>query len=275
MYILVLSFLLSLHAEATCRFRKDVTALTSLSGPVTLLLKDLGLLSSPVVKAVSIFHPVSNKDFKGEFLPGGIFLSPEKIQSFSGTVIFYDESRELERMFLRYPKVQSLAIKTRGLMPLEAHQVASGALSPYLIDCDLKQAELRLSHRLTHLKSLIKNKPSILFFLGKLGEQRFPELLMVHDGVVKWLIQQNLILTYPSPLGYVSWSAKIMMDFKSALNIGLNDSGQKEHRSLEKTKIGLNLTYPGALIPGKGQVEAMIYLFEKITELPKQASDGP
>lgn len=269
MYILLLSLLLPLLTWADCTFQKDVKSLYSLSGPVTLMLKDLNLLNSPVVKAVSIFHPVAKQDFKGELLPGGVFLSPEKIQSLTGSLVFYDESRELERIFSRYPKITAIAVKTRGLTPMDAHKMTAKVLSPYLDQCDLKAPEQQLSERLTRLQSLIKKKPAILFFLGKIGDQRLPELLIVQDGAVKWLIQQQLIQTYPSPLGYVNWSAKVLIDYGHALKIGVIDPGNKDVTELVKTQSGYNLTYPGALIPGRGQVEALIYLFEKLNERPE------
>jgi hypothetical protein len=124
------------------------------------------------------------------------------------------------------------------------------------------------------LQSLLTKKPAILFFLGQVGDQRLPELLMVQDGVVKWMIEKNLITTYPSPLGYVNWSAKELINLSHALKIGLVDSGNKGVTKLEKTKIGYNLTFPGALIPGRGQVEAMIYLLKELSARPGQAYNG-
>ncbi len=88
---------------------------------------------------------------------------------------------------------------------------------------------------------------------------------MVNDGVVKWLVDEELIKTYPAPLAYVNWSAKIMQGLpKDSYKVGIKDSGNSLEEKIEKSAQIINLTYPGSLIPGSGQVEAMIYLFKNL-----------
>lgn len=87
-------------------------------------------------------------------------------------------------------------------------------------------------------------------------------MLMVNDGIVKWMKDEKLIETYPSELPYVNWSPKILNQLpKETYRVGLIDSGHSMETKLEKKNKVINLTYPGALIPGRGQVDAMIYFF--------------
>lgn len=264
MPVFLLSFLFSVSVLA-CEFSPETKGVYSLSGTVTLLLKDLGLLNKPQVKAVSVFHPVSKNDFKGEFLPGGVFLSHQSIQKLAGSIVYFDESRELARIFSRYPEIQAIEVKTRSMTPVEAVVSVEKLLLPIVKSCPQNQKE-KMARKLFQLKSLIKSKPHILFFLGHIQNGKYPELLMVQDGVVKWMVDEKLISTYPSELAYVNWSAKLMNSLpKNAYKVGIKDSGSEMKTELKKSDHVLNLTYPGSLIPGDGQVDAMIYLFKDTT----------
>jgi hypothetical protein len=265
MSILLASFILFFSNAFACDFRKDVKSVYSLSGPITLALRDLGLIKNKTLKGVSIFHPISKKEFKGEFLPGGVFLSHNTIKSFNGSLIFYDESRELSRMFSRYKEIHSIEIKSRAVTPLEVMTHLEAQLAPYLVGCDLSGLSKKLKERQDYLKSIAAEKLTMLFFLGAIQNEKYPDLLMVNDGVVKWLVTEKLIKTYPSTLAYVNWSAKIMQELpKDYLKVGIKDSGNSLEEKIEKKDRVINLTYPGALIPGSGQVEAMIYLFKNL-----------
>lgn len=262
MPILLLSLLFALNSFA-CDFSKEVKGVYSLSGVTTLLLKDLGLLKNPRLKAISVFHPVSPKEFPGEFLPGGVFLSHDSVKKLNGSVVFYDESRELTKILSRYPGIKAVEVKTRSLTPIEVIRKFSD-LNSYFNNCPLKDQVSKIQQSLIELRSLIVGKPKVLFFLGSFQFGKSPEMLMVQDGVVKWMIEEKLIQTYPSELAYVNWSSKIMNELAGYKKIGIKDSGKEMKRKIEKSGEGLNLTYPGSLIPGFGQVEAMIYLFKNI-----------
>ncbi len=261
MIALALSFLYSLSLMA-CDFRPEVKSVYSLSGPVSLAFRDLGLLKSTKLKGVSVFHPIEKEKFSGTYLPGGVFLSHDTVKSLAGSLIFYDESRELGRILKRYPSIKSIEIKTRSLNPLEVILLMEKELASYVWACDLNSMSSRMVTRLSELKKIIPKKKTIFFFLGPIQSGRLPELLMVQDGVVKWMLDQKLITTYPSPLAYVNWSSKILNTFqKDILKVGIVDSGSRMQKERKISQAGINLTFPGSLIPGFGQVEAMIYLF--------------
>lgn len=265
MITLLISLLLGISTAYSCDFAKDIKSVYSLSGPVTLILKDLDLLKNEKLKGVSVFHPMAKKDFHGTFLPGGVFLSHDTIKGLAGSVLFYDESRELTRIFSRYEGIKAVEIKTRSLTPLEVMQAMELQLKPYLIGCDLGKLTSQLKTRLAELKKMTRKDSTFLFFLGLIQNNKFPELVMVQDGVVKWMIQEKLLRTYPSELAYVNWSARIVNNLpKNTFHVGLKDSGSTMDTEIKKHDHIINLTYPGALIPGSGQVEAMIYLFKNL-----------
>jgi hypothetical protein len=264
MLALLVSLLISFSTHA-CEFSPKVKSVYSLAGSVTLALRDLDLIKTPKLLGISIFHPVDKKVFRGEILPGGIFLSHDTIKRLKGSVLFYDESREMTRILSAYPEVTAIQVKTRGLTPVQVVEQTNSQLKPFLNNCDLKIVSQKLEQKLKILKNVIPAKSSLLFFLGTIVNNRLPELLMVNDGVMKWLMDEKLIQTYPSPLSYVNWSAKILLEMPNqAIRLGVKDSGSEMTQKVEKLDHHINLTYPGALIPGSGQVEAMIYLFENL-----------
>jgi hypothetical protein len=119
--------------------------------------------------------------------------------------------------------------------------------------------------KLRELKVLANKKETFVFFLGLIRGNKLPEMLIVKDGVVKWLSEERLIKTYPSELAYVNWSARVMSHLpENTYRIGLKDSGGDLIQEIEKFENVINLTYPGSLIPGIGQVDAMIYLFKNL-----------
>lgn len=265
MIIFLASLIFLTSHSFACEFSPKVKSVYSLSGPITLALKDLGLIKSKKLKAVSTFHPVSKKEFSGEFLAGGVFLSHSMIKSFSKSVVFYDESRELTRIFSRYPEVKTIEVKSRTLTPLEVMTSIESELAPYVSGCDLSELSKKIKQRQDYLKTIIPKNLTVLFYLGEIKGNKYPDLLMVNDGIVKWLVGEKLIKTYPSELAYVNWSAKIMQSIPdSAFKIGLKDSGDSLEVKMKREGNAVNLTYPGALIPGTGQIEAMIYLFKNL-----------
>lgn len=265
MIVLLLSIFFSISISYSCDFAKRIKSVYSLSGPVTLVLKDLDLLKNLKLRGISVFHPVAQKDFHGVFLPGGVFLSHETIKSLSGSVLFYDESRELSRVLSRYQDIKAIEIKTRSLTPLAVTELMERELAPYLVDCKLDGITSQLKSRLEDLKKMIQKDSTFLFYLGHIQNKKMPELVMAQDGVVKWMIQEKLLKTYPSELSYVNWSARILNNLPlSTMHVGLKDSGNMMITEIKKNGQHINLTYPGALIPGMGQVEAMLYLFKNL-----------
>jgi hypothetical protein len=265
MIILVLSFLLSLGATFACQFKQEIRNVYSLSGPVTMALRDLNLIKSSKLKGISVFHPIKKGDFNGQFLPGGVFLSHETLKKISGSLLFYDESRELKKILSQYKDINSIEIKTRYLTPPDVLASIVEFLTPLLSGCDFSQLKKQMSLKLSELKKITNKKPTYLFFLGPIHNQRLPEMLMVQDGIVKWMSDLKLIQTYPSDLAYVNWSAKIMNELpRETYRVGLKDSGSEMIQRIEKRGYDINLSFPGALIPGIGQVDAMIYLFKNL-----------
>lgn len=262
MLALLVSLLFNFSVFA-CEFAPEVKGVYSLAGSVTLALRDLDLIKSPKLLGISIFHPVDKKVFKGEILPGGIFLSHDTIKRLKGSVLFYDESREMTRILSGYPDVKAVQVKTRGLDPLKVIEQTNSDMKKFLKGCDQKIVSRKLEEKLQNLKKLVPANTKLIVFLGSIMNNRLPELLMVNDGVVKWMVQQKLIQTYPSSLSYVNWSAKILLEMPNdAVRLGMKDSGSEMTLKVEKSEHYSNLTYPGALIPGSGQVEAMIYYFQ-------------
>lgn len=135
-------------------------------------------------------------------------------------------------------------------------------------DCEKEVAgvEAKRIHLENKIMNSLSQKKEMLFFLGELKQERLPEMIMANDGVVKWLREKNKIITYPTDLAYVNWSAKILneMNTDKTLMIGLNDPGREKIKNVKKTGQKINLYYPGSLVPGLSQLEAFAYLFEKL-----------
>ncbi len=258
--LLINFFILSVFA---CEFRSDKN-IYSLSGPVTQALEELNLLEKPQLKGISLFHPVAAQKFKGKRFAGGLLLSPVSVSELSGGVVFFDESQEMRRMFKQYPTINSVEVSTRNLTPIQVEERVQKILLPYLSNCPQKLSDQN-KKKLEKLRKLIPSRKTFLFFLGEIKGERVPQMLMVNDGVVKWMLDEKLIHSYPSELAYVNWSAKILQSMPAqSFQVGLRDSSGQMTKSFSQSGNIINLTFPGALVPGKGQVDAMIYLFENL-----------
>ncbi len=261
--IILFSLFFTIIRSFSCEFSGEVKNVYSLSGPVSLALRDLGLTKSPKLKAVSTFHPI-DKSFHGEFFPGGLFLSIDWLHKMKGGLVFYDEARELTKSIARIQGVHGVEVRTRQLSPMGVSHYLEKVLSPYVRNCNFAQMHQELDRKLETLARLIPLSRSYLFFLGEIRGARLPEMLMVQDGVVQWMIEKVHLQTYPSKLSYVTWSSKVMRSMpQNTLKVGLIDSGSKMIYEKIQNKEGINLTFPGGLIPGTGQVEAMLFLFKK------------
>lgn len=255
-------------AYSECKFKPHVTKVYSLSGVTSVALNEIGLLKNPAVKGISVFNPISKNDFIGTRYPGGIFLSPTVFKEFGGGVVFYDESLELSRVLDPMSSIQGVQIKTRGLTPTAVSEYVVKELKFFLDGCEKEVGRFLLKTKTT-ATSLQKNTPktrTAVYYLGDKLNGKHPEMIMVQDGVVKWLIEQKLIRSYPSPLAYVNWSAKIMRSLpKETLHIHLVDSGAQMIKNVQGKYGNWTLTYPGALVPGLTQLEAWNYFEEMAT----------
>jgi hypothetical protein len=259
MKIFLSILLISSTALADCSFKKDVKKVVSLSGAISVILSEIGLLNSSAILGISHYHPVGPQKYSGKRYPGGIFLAPSTLDEFSGAAVFYDESRELKKILETRRNVTSIEVKTRNLLPLEALEHSISVVLPFLTGCEGEVSRLRNHGQLLQDK-LLERVPAgtkAYFYLGKINPPRFPELMMVQDGAVKLLQQEKKITTYPSPLSYVNWSSKIHNEStKDTLHVGIIDSGDREAIDLAKKGKFHNLTYPGALVPGLSQLRA-------------------
>ena len=168
-------------------------------------------------------------------------------------------------MLANFEGIKAVEFKTRSLTPLEVMLKLEKDLSPYLVGCDFSALNSELKKKLADLKKIADKKSTMLFFLGSIQSERLPEHIMVQDGVVKWLIQEGVLKTYPSELPYVNWSAKILNGLpKDTVRVGIKDSGSQLEKKISKNKNVINLIFPGSLIPGVGQVDAMMYLYQSL-----------
>ncbi len=260
--LLSLLWLVSTNSYGVCGFKAEVDKVFSLSGSTTVLLKELGLLQHSKVKGISVFNPVSAGEFSGKVYPGGIFLSRDSLTEFIGGLVFYDESRELTKILNSMSTINSREIRTRSLSPLQAFDKALDEVSLYLKGCEDKARMLREKF-LGLEKQLLEKVPAglpVIFYLGELRGDRYPEMVIVNDGVVKWLKDKQRIKTYPSTLAYVNWSSRMMQSLpENTLHVGVKDSGNSGEKSVKRSSKKMTLIYPGALVPGLSQLEAFLY----------------
>jgi hypothetical protein len=266
-FLSLLLFLSSFKLPAACNFKNEINKVFALSGSTAVVLKELGLLSHPKVKGISVFAPIKKSEYKGKIYPGGIFLSHKTLTDFDDSVVFYDESRELKRIFESQAKVRAEEIKTRNLTPLQALDATTLVLSTSLAGCEkkiagLKKKALKLQQQI--LSKLPKVR-SMIFFIGSVKHGRLPEMIMANDGIVKWLRNEQKIITYPSDLAYVNWSAKILQSFgQEALFVVIKDPGREERPEVNKSSGMVTLSYSGSLVPGLSQLEAFSYFFNHL-----------
>lgn len=265
-YLSLLFVFLSLDLRSECDFNPKIKKVISLSGVSTNIFKELGLLSR--LHGISVFSPIPKNDFSGIVYPGGIHLSPKTINDFSGAVVFYDESRDLRRVFKTRSDIESVELTTRGRLPLVVVDETINKVKFFLKGCDTQVAEVQSKAKRIQ-NEIIEKIPShktIIFYLGDFISGKNPELVIVNDGVVMLLKEKNKIQTYPSDLAYVSWSSKIMNDLpQGTLHVGVKDSGMEYQMNLKRLSTNkMTLIYPGALVPGLNQLEAFLYLFKSI-----------
>ena len=249
--LILLNLCFSFSLWANCELKDPSKKIVSLSGPVTILFKELGLLNS--LDGISVFHPISKTDFKGTIYPGGIFLASKTLESLKGKVVFFDESRELRQLLGSVSDIKLVEIKTRSLLPHKVSEHLVKETSSIFKGCE-KKLESFIAKTLALEKSLmssLQGKPRMIFFVG--------DMVMAHDGVVILLKENHKIETYPSELPYVSWSAKMMNRMKDFRKVHLKDSNPKLKK--DKSDGSIEVFFPGILIPGLSQLEGFSFLF--------------
>jgi hypothetical protein len=251
------------NAYSICSFREE--NVVSLSGTATVIFKELGLLQR--LGGISIFNPISKNNNLVTTYPGGIFLSQNILGEFRNKIVFFDESRDLSKI-LNSQKIKAVEIQTRNLSPKEAIHRTLKEIIPLIKNCaqELAKIENKRVFLENKIMKALSKKRKMMFFLGEIKSEKFPEMILANDGVVKWLREENKIYTYPTDLAYVNWSSKILFENtdNQTLMIGVNDSGREMTVDLKIKANKINLFYPGSLVPGISQLEAFAYLFEKI-----------
>jgi hypothetical protein len=236
----------------------------SLSSPVTFLLEELGLLDSKKILAISVFHPVLN--YSGKKLAGGVFLTEKSFKDSIDSIIFFDESKDLKRNLSKLKESTKLEVISRDLGAFEAYELSKKKLIPYLRNCSsmitlLDKRVLKIKETLIDLKL----KP-IVFYLGHFSKSlKKPNLIIVNDGFVKTLISLSKLKTYPSNLGYVNWSSKIMNKLEdSYIHVGVDDSKNNEMSFSKLSANTINTSFRGALSPGIRQILFLEKLMPKL-----------
>lgn len=262
-FLRIFLFILCFDSFAVCDFKKDITKVVSLSGSTTVILKELGLLNHAKLQGISVFNPVTTSEFKGKIYPGGVFLSHQVLSELKGSLVFFDESRELNKIFRSRSDIISKEIKTRNLVPMDAIEATLQSMKEFVVSCDSEIAALK-DKAIGLQNNILKKMPAkltVVFYLGDFVGGRPPEMVMVNDGVVKWLIEEKRINTYPSELAYVNWSSKIINSFPpSTLHIAVKDSGRDGEKKIKRSPVRMTLIYPGSLVPGLSQLDAFNFL---------------
>ena len=258
-----LYLIFSTSLSFACDFSTDRKSVYSLSGPLTVILEELNLLSSPVLKGISVFYPIPDS-YKGEVIPGGVFLSPAKLASMKKSLVFFDGSQELKKLF-RSQNIQAIEFISRNQTPREVTLSAMNLLNKHLSGCDDQKILKKLDLIEKDIQAKMKTRMEVIFFLGRIMGKKLPELVIANDGVVLWLKKMNFISTYPSDLAYVNWSGAIINNLKhGTVIVGVSEG---KAPTLENSSGRFNLVYPGGLIPGIRQLEAWNYFlnhFEKV-----------
>jgi hypothetical protein len=233
---------------------------------VTSILEELDLLGDSSLKFVSSFHKVKIDSKK--IINGGIFLSVKKIKKLKNSLVLYDKSRDIKKILSKNNLV-SLEFSSRQMSPFKVHQLTLNKFDKYLVDCKKELQALNSKVDLIN-KRLVENeghiKTRLLFFLGKIKSNRLPDLLMLNDGPVKFLIDKVKIKSYPSTLAYLPWSNKILKELgTNVVYIGLEEgSSQRVEKVSDRS---FNLYFPGVLSPGLSQIKFLGFFMNKISEL--------
>lgn len=242
-----------------CSF-KSSKKLGVLSGGLTLIIKELGLLSSSRISYLPRFALTEEerKVYRNKAISVGIFLSPKISNKMKGHHILFDESLELEKQLKRLPDTSLSKFSSRGKNPFEAITIGLEIVLPLVENCEKEISNFR--ERVKKWQKAIDlfqwREQGVLFFLGELKKNEYPEMMMVRDGFVDYLLEKRKIFTYPSSLPYVIWSEKILKNFlkrENIIQIGLYGSKISQVSS-RKWNMGMEKMF----IPGVGQVKFLL-----------------
>ena len=253
---LVLLFLVTHFSNSfACGLSEKIV---SLSGPITMLLEEMDLLKENNLVAISSFHPVKNET-NADVLMGGIFLSTKTLKSFDGATVFFDSSRDLEKVMKNQNLKNTVEVKTRGLSSTEAARLSIRLLEPRLKNCRTMLAEVKSKVKKLEEEISKAKKGKVVFFLGDITH-KLPTHVMVNDGFVLDLIKAKKLSTYQSDLAYVVWSEKELKKYSDHHFIGIHEKKSDSiysasHMSSENR---YNYSYPGILTPGISQVNFML-----------------
>ncbi len=247
----------------------------SLSGPAIHFFFNLGLINDKRLKIISKFSGFTDKDFNGELVAGGIFLSSKLIKKHKNSLIIFDNSREQRRAIKRSNIAGYLEVDTAG-DPFVVYQKLKKQLMSLTTGCQKNILKLQKQVDLikTNISSLKNKDVMYLFYLGKVINKRRPQLLMLNDGFVKYLIINKKINSYPSKLTYVSWSSKIIRNLEKkgkVIHVGLNNIRKHKKQSIYQVSFdqkgqNINVYGPSLLIPGLPQIfflKDLVDLFKK------------
>ena len=219
-----ISFLLSFNQAISCSLNSSYEYI-SLSNSVSYLFQELGLLKDSKWAGASEYHPIDRSEFQGTIYYGGVYLSIKSLKKFKNKVVFFDQSRDLEKNLKRAKIEKAIEVNLRLLEPWDALDQSLKLVSPYLKDCDNKIAEIakyssQVQNDLKKLKVLNKR---IFFFLGSLkNKKKNSNMMVLNDGFVKSLITSDKILSYPSGLAYFIPSQRILRSYPKSIWIGLS-----------------------------------------------------
>lgn len=256
-----------------CRIHPN-NSLVVLSGAITSTLRELKLLEDPHLIALSHFfvRGEESESLKKKMITGGFFMSSQVLKTFKDATIIFDKSLEYKKQFVKSGLNSFIEFETRDISPEDVILKSLKELKPFLVGCEENIANFQsvVKNMMIKIKELAWKKKKALFFLGKISLNKNPNMLMVNDGFVRTLLDQEKIISYPAQSAYVIWARKTMNLFSdgATLYFGLEED-QSMKLSIKKIKSNhWNLSTWGIFTPGFGQLR-FLYEFIKSDKLTK------
>lgn len=240
-------FLFSFSA-VSCELKEDIV---SLSGPMTLMIEELDLLSDSRLKAISIFHPIEDIQMtKATILAGGLFLTKKALAPYRQNIFFYDKSRALKKTLKSSGLAKMIEIDSRQKDPYIFSWELVETLGPFLKGCDNNISQLK--KKLVPIKRIKEKFYKVIFFMSNISRSgKLPKLVISNDTFVSFL-KKNIkeFSTYESDLHYAPWSAKKMKGHQDYKLIGLSESKTNEIliKTIDENKF--NMSMRGITVPG-------------------------
>jgi|GEM_PF-5869728 len=264
-YFVILSLIANFaKANANCRLNQNIV---SLSGPISFVLKEIGLQSDKKLLGISSYHKFF-KGFKGKKIDGGIYL-PSKVfyEIKKDYILFSDESidgmrtlKKARESFENFKKI--IEVKSRGKDSFTFSKEVFSLIETIVSNCQLELKNLvqkvnKIQEELLNFK--LNRKQSHYFSLSgsrKLSPEK--EYLITNDLFVKSLKEIKNFNTYESNLNYTSIPQK-----KISMLPKVQWWRVKQDRSelgIELKKDWILLHGDSVLVPGLSQV----YIIEKL-----------